>query len=602
MDKLVILLSKAQRQRLMLVLLGTLIAGALEMIGIGSIPAFVGLLVNPDRLFHLLPERFVTDSISRINKNSLILWGAALVAGVFLLKNIYLVSLIYAETQLAQGLTASVSNRLFQAYLQSPYTFHLQRNPAELIRNLTDEAVYAVQFVKAGMRLVREGLVPTLVFLLMVLVEPLVSLTVFLLLASASGVFYLAVRQVLMSRGQLSEEHWSRRVQVINQSFGAIKDSKLLGRESYLTEVFRAEVSGLQRHETFYEVVSALPRHVLEALSVAVVFPVALAFVLLGRPLDGMLPVLALLGVAAVRLVPAITAVNTSLVDMRYRQPAFDLVCAELKGLEIPVESRACKPPAQAKSGKMQNAICVENVHYRYPGAHADSLAGISLKISTGAAVAFIGTSGAGKSTLIDVILGLLSPTAGHVLVDGHNIQEDLPAWQQQIGYIAQDIYLLDDSIRRNIAFGLPDDQINDIALTRALQAAQMEEFVRSLPKGLDTLVGNRGIRLSGGQRQRIAIARALYHDPSVLVMDEATSALDNETEREIIEAIGRLRGDRSIIMIAHRLTTVKHCDTIFLLEAGTIRDHGSFGELAVRHANVRETLAMALDTTLGVA
>jgi ATP-binding cassette subfamily C protein len=244
----------------------------------------------------------------------------------------------------------------------------------------------------------------------------------------------------------------------------------------------------------------------------------------------------------------------------------------------------------------------LENVHYRYPGASTEALRGISLRINAATTVAFIGTSGAGKSTLIDTILGLLTPTDGSVLIDGHNAQDDLPAWQRQIGYVPQDIYLIDDSIRRNIAFGISDAQIDDLAVARAVKAAQIESLIQSLPRGLETPVGHEGIRLSGGQRQRIAIARALYHDPSVLVLDEATNALDEETERELIDAVDGLRGDRTIVIVAHRLTTVRHCDIVFLLGAGTLRDQGSFGDLAARHPNLRETLTTTLDMTQSVA
>ena len=602
MDKLFILLSKPQRRQLVLVVAGTFVAGALEMVGIGAIPAFVGLLVDPEKLLPFLPGSFITDSIRQISKSNLILLGAALVAGVFLFKNLYVVSLIYAETHLAQGLTASISNRLFQGYLHTPYTFHLQRNPAELVRNLTEEAVYASQFVKAGMRLVREGLALIFILVLMVLVEPVVSLIVCSLLVVATGAFFLSVRGALMHRGKLCEDHWSRRVQVISQSLGAIKDAKILGRESHLTQVFSGEVQGLQRHETFYEVVSALPRYVLEAVAVTAIVPIASAFAFLGRPFDEMLPVLALFGVAVIRLVPAMAAINTSLVDIRYRRPAMELVCSELLALEAPRESQAVKSSVHPKFSKMREAICIENVHYRYPEAPTESLAGLSLKITSGTTIAFVGPSGAGKSTLIDIILGLLTPTRGHVLVDGRDIQEDLTGWQRQIGYVPQDIYLFDDSIRRNIAFGLPDDEINDLAVARAVQTAQLEDLVRTLPHGLDTPVGNEGVRLSGGQRQRIAIARALYHDPSILVMDEATNALDHETEREIIGAIDRLRGDRTIILVAHRLTTIRHCDTVYLLNAGKLQDQGNFRELVQRHGDPWEPLPFASEGTLGVA
>jgi ATP-binding cassette subfamily C protein len=248
----------------------------------------------------------------------------------------------------------------------------------------------------------------------------------------------------------------------------------------------------------------------------------------------------------------------------------------------------SCTIVREAESIQIKHAIQLEEIRYCYPGAASQAIQGISAEINVGEAVAFIGVSGSGKSTLIDILLGLIKPMSGRISVDGIDIHENLPSWQRQIGYIPQDIYLVDESIRHNIAFGLADEEINEEALARAIEAAQLDDFVRRLPQGLSTKVGNRGIRLSGGQRQRIGIARALYYDPSVLVMDEATSALDNETEREVIEAITRLRGRRTIIMVAHRLTTVKNCDRLYVLEEGTVKDRGCFTELSMRHENLR--------------
>jgi ATP-binding cassette, subfamily B, bacterial PglK len=583
LHKLLLILEHNQLRLLVLVLTGTLIAGMLEMIGIGAIPAFVGLLVEPDKLLAGLPKNAFSGWIRDTNLNTLILYGAVLLACFFLLKNLYLAALIYVETKLAAGITASVSNRLFRSYLYTSYSFHLQRNPAKFVRNLTEESVDSVEFIKGGMHLMREGLVLAVVFVLLILVDPLVSLSVFSVAALVSGGFYLAVRRALTRRGQLSQEHWGRQVQIINQAMGAIKDIKILGRELHLMNMFNTEVESSQRQDTFYLFVSAMPKLFLEVLSVTGLVLVVGAFVLLGRPVQSMLPVLALFGVVVVRLVPALTTINMSLADIRYKRPAFDVVCGDLETLETPIVNRA-RNGDQSELKRFMDAIRLEHIHYRYPGASAEALQGISLKINAGEAVAFIGSSGVGKSTLIDVLLGLLVPTSGQVRVDGRDIQEDLPAWQRQIGYVPQDIYLTDDCIRRNIAFGMADEEIDEETLAHAVQISQLEGFVQSLPEGLSTLVGNRGIRLSGGQRQRIGIARALYHDPTVLVMDEATSALDNETEREVIDAIRRLRGNRTIIMIAHRLTTVKECDSLFLLEAGKLKDQASFEELVKRH------------------
>jgi ATP-binding cassette subfamily C protein len=569
--KLLVALDKNQLRRLVLVLAGTLVGSMIEMIGIGSIPAYVGLLVDPNRIMIALPDGPIAAWIRGLDQSHLVLYGAALLAGLFLLKNLYLSALTYAETSLIQDVLASLSNRLFRLYLDSPYTFHLQRNPAELIRNLTDEITHAMDFLKGNMRLVREGLMLAVIFLLMMLVDPLVSLSMLGLLGLASGVFYLVVKSSLTRRGQLCQDHLTRQMQIVNQSLGAIKEAKLLGREPYLVQLFGREVSGLCYNETFYGVVGCLPKYFLEVLSITAILPISAAFVMLDRPIQAMLPVLALFAVSTMRLVPAVSSINMALVDVRYKRPAFDLVCAELENLETPVAPRPHVTESIDQSRKMREGIRLDNVHYRYQGASADSLHGVSLKIEAGEAVAFIGTSGAGKSTLVNVMLGLLTPTAGEVHVDGMNIHQNLSAWQRQIGYIPQDVYLLDDSIRRNIAFGLPDEDINDIAVAKALQAAQLDNLIRGLPEGIETIIGDRGIRISGGQRQRIGIARALYHDPTVLVMDEATSALDHDTEYDVMQAVRALQRDKTLIIIAHRRSTIEHCGRVFQLDQGRV-------------------------------
>lgn len=600
--KLPIILDQRQKRRLALVLAGTLIAGLLEMVGIGAVPAFVGLLIEPDRLIGAIPEVFLTDWIRKTDVTSLALYSAGLLASLFMLKNLYLATLLYAETLFTAGVTASVANRLFRAYLYSPYTFHLQRNPANVVRNLTEEAVHCVDFIKGGMRLIREGLVLVVVFLLLLVIDPLVSLSVLSLFSLASGAFYLIIRHGLMSRGRLSQEHWGRQVHIVNQALGVIKDAKLLGREPHLVKLFGHEVHCTQEHDAFYFFVSALPKLFFELLSVIGLLLVAALFVLLGRPIQAMLPVLALFGVAVVRLVPAVTTINVSLAEIRYKRPAFDLVSTELETLEQLIANQPGVILSNSESWKVQNKISLVDIRYCYPGAPNEALRGVSAEINAGEAVAFIGASGAGKSTLIDILLGLLKPTSGLVLVDDNDIHKDLSVWQKQIGYIAQDIYLIDDSIRRNIALGVADEEINEVVLARAVEAAQLGEFVRSLPEGVSTQVGNRGIRLSGGQRQRIGIARALYHDPAVLIMDEATSALDNETEQEVIEAIGRLRVGRTIVMIAHRLSTVRGCDRLYLLETGKVKDEGSIADLARRHDNLRTLATISPVHEIGIA
>jgi ATP-binding cassette, subfamily B, bacterial PglK len=377
---------------------------------------------------------------------------------------------------------------------------------------------------------------------------------------------------------------------VINQGIGATKDARILGVEGHLLRQFDLQVTGLGNSQLNQQVVSAMPRLFLEVIAMIAVLLVATVYVASGRPVESILPVLALLAVAAVRLVPAFNAITSGMTHIRYGLPAVSAVSSELESLEVHAHDAARAPAGPARP--LRSGIRVRDLHYRYPGAATDSLRGVSLDIVAGEAVAFIGPTGAGKSTLLNVLLGLLAPGSGAVLIDERDLQTMLRGWQRQIGYVAQEIYLLDDTIRRNIAFGLPDDEIDEAALEAAVRAARLDGFVRAQPDGLDTRVGDRGARLSGGERQRVGIARALYHNPAVLVFDEATSALDHETERAVVEAISRLRGDRTILMIAHRLSTVRGCDRLFLLEEGQLKDQGDFPALLLRHAHLQRSVA----------
>lgn len=583
-----ILFDRGQRRRMTWVLLGVLSAALLEMVAIASIPAFVVLLNDPERVLSVLNETIFGPWIQTMGTATISFVAACLLALLFLSKNLYLAGIIYAEAAIQRDVAEAISNRLFIGYLASPYTFHLQRNPAQLVRNISWEVSETIKVIRSGMAVVREGLVLIVIFVLFLMIDPLVSLSVFALVGATASAFYFAVRRTLAERGALAQAHRGRQVQIVNQGLGAIKDAKILGCELFLAKLFQHETSGKERHELYKNVVEGLPRLVLEVAGVAALVAVAAVAVIFDRPPESMLPVLALLAVSVVRLVPACNTITRSLTNIRYSQASFDLTCSELDMVGNADRSKLDRGPKRDGQPKLQHEIVLDDLHFRYPGQLQDALRGVSLAIRAGEAVAFIGPSGAGKSTLVDLILGLLTPTSGEIRVDGEGIQERLSDWQRQVGYIPQDIYLIDDSIRRNVAFGMEDDEIDEAAIARALKTAQLDIFVGNLPQGLDTRVGNRGVRLSGGQRQRIGIARALYHQPRVLVMDEATSALDHETERAVIEAIARIRGSHTIIMIAHRMTTVMTCDRLYLLSDGEVKDAGRYQELALRHEHLR--------------
>jgi ATP-binding cassette, subfamily B, bacterial PglK len=582
-----------RRQRQLLLLLGgSVLAAFMEMAAISAVPLFVSYVVDPVRTLDLLPGSRLAVSLQRTSFPTLTVLGAAAMALLFLAKNIYVAALYAAEGRVMRSIHVATSERLFRAYLEAPYALHLQRNPAELTRNVEAEVARSLVFVNSSMRLVREALVLAVIAAIIMLVDPAVSASVFLLMAAASALFYVSIRHVLGRRALEAQANRGRQLQAISQGIGSVKEARVLGRLDYLIERFVQETRAIGEHERYFRLMGELPRLFLEFVAITAVLIVAVMFVFLDRQPESMLPVLALLAAAGARMVPAFNIITSSLARIRYEWPSFVLVATELQSLEATAARRTSAP---VSAEKLQASLDLKDVHYRYAGATEDALRGVTLQVRRGEVVGIIGPSGSGKSTLIDVILGVLEPTGGTVYVDGRDVREDLATWQHQIGYVPQDIYLLDDTIIRNVAFGIPDEEIDTTAVERALRAAQLGDFVRSANR-LDTVVGNRGVRLSGGQRQRLGVARALYHDPAVLVMDEATSALDNETERSLVDAIQSLRGVHTIVIVAHRLSTIRGCDRLYLLDQGRVADTGTFDALMSRHEQLRGRTVFAAE------
>jgi ABC-type multidrug transport system fused ATPase/permease subunit len=404
---------------------------------------------------------------------------------------------------------------------------------------------------------------------LLLAVEPVGTLIAVFLLGGAAWTFHYATRDRIVRWGKSRQLHDGLRLQHLQQGLGGAKDAKLLGRESNFLDQYRVHNTQSARVGQFQATLQMLPRLWLELLAVVGLATLVITMLAQGRGPTTIVPTLGLFAAAAFRLMPSVNRTLGALQGLRYSLPAVNTLHDELR--------LAMAEPAGGEQRQgtaipvFQTDICLANVSYTYPSAAVPAVDDLNLRIRKGESVGFVGPSGSGKSTLVDVILGLLTPSAGRVLVDGENIQTNLRAWQDQIGYVPQSIYLTDDTLRRNVAFGLPNEAIDNDAVGRAIRAAQLHEFAAGLPQGLETLVGERGIRLSGGQRQRIGIARALYHDPAVLVLDEATSALDTATERGVMEAVTALRGNKTILIVAHRLSTVANCDRLYRLEQGRI-------------------------------
>ena len=566
------------RERLgALALFGMLLVGAgFEVVGVGAIPVFVATLASPDTVLaheHLGP---VLRSLGLTDQTRLAMWGGIALVGLFVVKNLYLVGLAYASARYTQGRQASLGIRLFTHYLRSPYPFHLTRNSAELLRNTNNEVIAVVNGVLTpALNIMLELLVIALVSVLILVVEPLISLSIVSVLGTVTVLFYVAVRKKTTWYASESMRYRTVQMQAVNEGLAGIKDVKVLGRERHFAESFRESAWFAARANRYKFVVSALPRLFLEVVVVSGVLGVAMLLVAQERPMSEVIPVLALLAAAAMRLMPSFQRIMANAQGFQWGEVSLNKIADDLEDEPATVD----EPEPVPLDGV---DIVFDDVSFRYEGASDDALSSVSLEIPRGAAVAFVGSSGAGKTTLVDVLLGLHQPSAGTIRVGQKPLADPgvAASWRRTVGYIPQAIYLTDDSIRNNVAFGVPSGEVDDTAIWRALDAAQLASFVRELPDGLDTEVGDRGTRLSGGQRQRLGIARALYHDPRVLVMDEATSALDNQTEREFVEALERLSAERTVVVVAHRLSTVRDCDTIYLFEQGHLVAQGPYDTL----------------------
>lgn len=506
----------------------------------------------------------------------LITWGVSLLVLVYFLKNVFLAALAWWQSKFVFEVQASLSKRLFNGYLRQPYTFHLQRNSSELIRNTTTEVLqFTTKTLMPMMVVATEGLVLLGISSLLLFVEPVGAVVVIATMGLSGFLFYQLFKTRLVKWGKARQVHEGQRLQHIQQGLGGVKDVILLGREDGFLRNFDLHNTGVAHYSQLENVLQHFPRFFLETLAVAGLALLIVAMLAQGRSVESLVPTVGLFGAAAFRIMPVANRVLGSIQRLRFSLPVIGVLHDEITTME-----RASARGGASNLAPFRSELTLKNVGYSYPSSAHQTLHGINLTISRGMSVGFVGESGAGKSTIVDVILGLLRPTDGVVLMDGADIHSGLRGWQNQIGYVPQSIYLTDDTLRRNIAFGLPDDEIDEDALDRAIDLAQLRSLVDSLPHGKNTVFGERGVRLSGGQLQRVGIARALYHNPSILVLDEATSALDTETERSVMRSIDALRGDKTVIVVAHRLSTVEHCDILFYLERGRVVERGRFADI----------------------
>jgi ATP-binding cassette subfamily C protein len=440
--------------------------------------------------------------------------------------------------------------------------------------------------------LIRESLILVSLFIFLVFVDPLISFVSFFFLGVPVLFFYNFYKKKLKLKGKDLQFLIGDEIKTVDQSLGAIKETKLFNKEHHFLSYFKKLIKNKESLQFFSYLVSTSPRLFLEVVALFSVAMISATLIFLGKTSTAILPLISLFAVSMVRFIPALNVITSSLTTIRFRQPSFDLVAKEIKNLEsIPILLKKDRSTQnEANNFKFNDCILMKDISFDYEEGRRTTLKNINIQIKKGKSVGIIGKSGSGKSTLVDIMLGLLEPQKGGVYFDNKNIQNDLSLWQKQIGYIPQDIYLLNDTIKKNITFGLKDDEIDEKLLSQTLKIAQLKNFVDTLPETINTFVGHRGLKLSGGERQRIGIARAMYNSPKIIVFDEATSSLDIENENKILNEIYENRDDKTLLIISHRNNTVKYCDLIYVLEDGKLIDQGSFKEIINKYGYLKET------------
>ena len=578
------LLDSRSRVQFSLLALMMLVGAGLETLSIGLILPFLQLIEDPARIATVPVFGVWLESLGTNDKGRLLVYAGFGLLAVVIIKNLFMVVLIYCQNRIAYKNEWLMARRLYRHYLESPFVHAMRRNSAELIRNVHEAVrVTTISVILGFVNLFTELFVLMAITALLLALQPLAALSAAAVLCLAIASYQVLVRQRFVAWGRSTLSLQKDLIQSLQQGLHSLKTTKVHGREEFFLNGFSKVKRTLVGIEVILNTVNNTPRLWVEMVFA---FGVVLVIVILisgDGAGTGILPVLGLFAAAAFRLIPSVNRMIVAFNNIKRGKAALESVVRDIHS-ESPEAPNAEESSPDSNAGidlGPLRSIRFDGVSFTYPNESSPAIDNLSLEILPGQSLGLAGPSGAGKTTLVDILLGLLAPTKGRVLINGQDLSRINKAWRHRLGYVPQSIYILDDTLRRNIAFGYADDEIDEDAVLTAIEQAQLEDFVNGLTEGLDTVLGEHGARLSGGQQQRIGIARALYHDPEVLVLDEATSSLDTETEQEITAAIDNLRGIKTLVIIAHRLSTVRQCDRLIYLENGKLADSGTFEELA---------------------
>ena len=561
---------KKQKMGLVFLLIAILLGTFLELAGVTAIMPFIDVVMDPGSIHRKWYLLWVYDFFDFRTDTAFMIFIAVVLIIVYIVKNLYLCFMYNMQYRFTYENQRKVATRMLNAYLRQPYSYYRVHPSSELMRNINTDTERMFQGVLSILQLITELCVCVVLGLYLFILDKSITIGVGVIMTAFLLIFAKGFKNYLSYIGEENRKYSAQITKWLLQSFGGIKETKILEREDYFLEQFDTNYRKRASYDRQYRFLQVAPRPIMEMVCVAALLAVVIFKLLRGTNSTYFVTTISVFAVGAFRLMPSINRIANYMSVLMFTKSSVNSVYHDLKEVEE-LENIEIKNKDAAVL-KVKNAILVQNVYFRYPDADCDVLTDINLKINRKQSIAFIGPSGAGKTTLADLILGVLEPTKGRICVDDKNIQDQMCAWHKNIGYIPQNIYLMDASIKENIAFGIREQDIDEKQLQEAIEQAQLKDMVEGLKEGLNTVIGESGVRLSGGQRQRIGIARALYNNPDVLVLDEATSALDNDTEKAVMDAIECLSGNKTLIIIAHRLTTIRNCDVVYEVKDGNIR------------------------------
>ncbi|HIS06041.1 MAG TPA: ABC transporter ATP-binding protein [Candidatus Choladocola avistercoris] len=567
-QKIRMIFNRTQKIKFIALFCMLFVGSVLELMGVSLILPFVQLVMDTDGTDNALFQWF-GRLVGAESQRELLIWLGLLLIAVYLIKNTYLLFAKYVQLRFVFNNRLELSGRLMRNYMKKPYPFHLEKNSSEILRSVTSDVNNLYELVMDVIDLVSNLLIIAMLAVYLLYTDVVITLVVAALLGLCSYFYFAIMRKRTVDYGKQNQIYNGKMIQAVNQALGGIKEIKVLARENYFVRAYeengRYYASSLKKSQ-FYR---NAPKYLIETVCVCGVLATILIKLQMGADVQELVPQLSVFAMAAFRLLPSVNQVNNLLNGILFLKPSIDRIYEDLQ--EAGAKKNERPPERDYRRLPAADAVRFEHVTFRYPGTEKEILSDLSVELPLKKSIGFVGSSGAGKTTFMDLLLGLLSPDQGRICYGDSDIRDYPDAWGHKLGYIPQSIYLADDTIRRNVAFGIPDSEISEAKVRRALEEAQLLEFVDGLDDGLDTMVGESGVRLSGGQRQRIGIARALYQQPEILVLDEATSALDTETEQAVMEAVERFRGRCTLLMIAHRTSTLENCDQIYRLEDGKL-------------------------------